>query len=307
MSLIKFAKVTTLPTKPAGTAVTPGETNIEPNTIYFYKYATAGVSIYISDAAGSSLTKLGGETGALVYRGKSTVTAVNALTAAQKSLGDYYILTVGGKIPATTGTDYATGDWAVWNGTTWDRINNSITNVKTDKGTSTVAALPASPAIGDYYRISNASSTVLNVGGVSFSVILGDIVQWNGSNWDNVTTTLSAPLKNPVFVGAVKDSIGNLRSIPVSSNTTVVAADNGKVIITSSGVTINASTGMAAGDSFMVYNSSTTATLTITFTSVNGYLSGDIAAKTSLTLANFGTCSVLCVADKTYVASGDLT
>jgi hypothetical protein len=69
MSLIKFAKVTTLPTIAAGSPSVIGQYNISPNTVYFYRDADNKVGLYISDMGGTTITRIGNAT----TSGSSTV------------------------------------------------------------------------------------------------------------------------------------------------------------------------------------------------------------------------------------------
>jgi collagen type VII alpha len=87
-----------------------------------------------------------------------------------------------------------------------------------------------------------------------------------------------------------------------STNTTVVAADAGKYLNVSSGITINTSTDFASGDTVSVYNNSGS-NISITATSVTLRLAGT-ATTGSRTLAQKGLATILCVGTNDYVISG---
>jgi hypothetical protein len=93
-----------------------------------------------------------------------------------------------------------------------------------------------------------------------------------------------------------------LLGIPQSTNTTVVAADAGKHIDTTTGVTINSSTAFAIGDMCVIYNDSAS-NITITATAVTLRFAGT-AITGNRTLAQRGLANVLCVASNDYVISG---
>jgi hypothetical protein len=59
--------------------------------------------------------------GALQYKG--TWNCSTGLYPIITSTGDYYVCSVAGTI---SGTDYAVGDWLVYNGATWDRIDGGV-------------------------------------------------------------------------------------------------------------------------------------------------------------------------------------
>lgn len=59
-------------------------------------------------------------TGALKYKG--VLDASGATYPVGPDLGDYYVISVSGTID---GTAYVIGDWAVYNGSSWDKVDNS--------------------------------------------------------------------------------------------------------------------------------------------------------------------------------------
>jgi hypothetical protein len=91
-------------------------------------------------------------------------------------------------------------------------------------------------------------------------------------------------------------------NIPLSTNTTIVAADAGKFLDVAAGVTINTSTAFVAGDVVSVYNDSTS-NITITATGVTLRLAGT-STTGNRTLAQRGLVTILCVATNDYVISG---
>lgn len=106
--------------------------------------------------------------------------------------------------------------------------------------------------------------------------------------------------------GTISDSKGEVRTVPINSQTSAyvaVAADAGKFIsITTGGVTVNASTGFTAGQSLSIYNNSGSSQ-TITATGVTLRQVGT-ANTGNRTLAQYGLCTLLCVASNTYVITG---
>lgn len=72
-------------------------------------------------------------TGAITYRG--VLDASGGVYPTSPAKGDYYIISVAGTI---SGTAYNIGDWTVYNGTTWDKIDNTeedippVVSTKTD-------------------------------------------------------------------------------------------------------------------------------------------------------------------------------
>ena len=207
--------------------------------------------------------------GQLEYQGvRDMSTALPAASAANK--GFYYVTT-------TSGNGYVTGDWAVSNGTSWDKVDNT--------------------------------DAVQSVAGRTGAVTLttADLTDFATA----VTTPLAAkaPLASPTFSGTVSDADGKLRSVPQVSKTsayTLVAADNGKNInITTGGITIPSSV-FQAGDIISIYNQSASAQ-NVAWSGPTVYASGTSASKTSpLSLAARGVLTVMFVTATEILVSGNV-
>ena len=100
-------------------------------------------------------------------------------------------------------------------------------------------------------------------------------------------------------------SLGFL-NVPVSSTTTtLVAADVGKVVSLSAGITVPASI-FAAGDIISLYNN-TTGSLTITCSAVTAKIAGNNTTVTSATLATRGVANVLFIDATNIVITGNVS
>jgi hypothetical protein len=106
--------------------------------------------------------------------------------------------------------------------------------------------------------------------------------------------------------GSVSDSIGNVRTVPLNSQTTgytLVATDSGKCIsITTGGVTIPSGI-FSAGQTITIFNNSASSQTITQGASVTMYLVGT-ATTGNRTLAQRGLCTVFCVASNTFVITG---
>ena len=73
-------------------------------------------------------TGIGGTTGALVYQGLWNASANSpTLTSSVGTQGYYYVVSVAGTTNLNGITDWAVNDWAVFNGSIWQKIDNSET------------------------------------------------------------------------------------------------------------------------------------------------------------------------------------
>jgi hypothetical protein len=109
-----------------------------------------------------------------------------------------------------------------------------------------------------------------------------------------------------VTTGTVSDQIGDLRDVPINNQTSayiLAASDEGKTVsITTGGVTVNANI-LAAGAIVSIYNNSGS-NQTITQGATVTMRQAGTANTGNRTLAQYGVCTVLCVASNTFVISG---
>jgi len=127
-------------------------------------------------------------------------------------------------------------------------------------------------------------------------------------NAGNVTVGAALTTTTTLTAGStVSDSKGELRSVPVNSQTgayTVVSGDAGKFIsITTGGVTVATTTAFTTGQSVSIYNDSGSSQTITQGASVTIYQVGT-ANTGNRTLAQRGLCTILCVGSNTYVITG---
>lgn len=103
-----------------------------------------------------------------------------------------------------------------------------------------------------------SSGTTVTTALVQTGDTTGDLVIKTGTS-NTTALTISGTNQSITAVGTISDSIGNVRSLPINSQTSayvVAASDNGKVIsITTGGVTVNNSI-MSSGMVVTIYNNS---------------------------------------------------
>lgn len=155
----------------------------------------AAIDLFIaSKGAASGLAPLGADSkiattylpasvvGALEYKGTHDCSGGSyPLTPEQ---GWYYVCSVAGTI---SGTPYAVSDWMIYNGTTWDKIDNTDAVVSVDGQTGAVVL----------------SSTYIGIPGSS---VQGDVLIRNASGWTRLPPGTSGQLmktmgaaQNPVW------------------------------------------------------------------------------------------------------------
>jgi hypothetical protein len=138
----------------------------------------------------------------LNYQGTwNALTNSPLLTSGVGTSGNYYIVTVAGNTNLDGVTDWSVGDWAIFNGTNWQKIDNSGISYQ-----GTWDALTNNPTLtssvgfdGHFYIVSVAGATNLN-----------GIASWNIGDW-------------AIFTGGVWLKINNASGIGGSGTTNYVS------------------------------------------------------------------------------------
>ena len=159
-------------------------------------------------------------------------------------------------------------------------------------GINTPLGSASAPSYGD--------TTTTNTG-LYFPTATTAAIATNGTLALSIDTS-----QNITGAAGVLDSVGNLRTIPINSQTTaytLVATDNGKFIsITTGGVTVPSSI-FTAGQNVVIYNNSSSVQTITQGSSVTMTLAGSTTTG-NRSLASYGVATVLCTASNTFVITG---
>jgi hypothetical protein len=269
----------TLPVANGGTGLTATPTNgqidIGNGSGFTRTTLTAGSNVTITNGPGSITIAASGGGGG----GSGTVTSVATGTGL-----------TGGPI-TTTGTI--------------SLANTAVT--PSSYGSATQVATFTVDAQG---RLTAAGNTNISIANTSVSG-LGTMSTQNANN-----VTISGGTVNGVVVGGssaaagtfttLSDSAGNVRSIPQNTQSSayvLVATDNGKHIsISSGGVTVPSGV-FSVGNAVTIYNNSGS-NQTITQGGGTTLRFAGVSSTGNRTLAQYGVCTILCVASNTFVISG---
>ena len=140
------------PVGPAGPGVVPG--------------GTAG-QVLIKQSSVDYATAWGNVTGGLSYQGSwNASTNTPTLTSSVGTNGNYYIVSVSGSTNLNGITDWLIGDWAIFNGSVWQKIDqtNTVTSVNGQIGAVSIAYADLAGAIPTWNQ--NTTGTAANVTGV---------------------------------------------------------------------------------------------------------------------------------------------
>ena len=154
-------------------------------------------------------------TGALTYQGTwNASTNTPTLVSSVGTTGYYYVVSVAGSTNLNGITDWQIGDWAVFNGSVWQKVDNTdaVTSVNGQTGTVVLGAANVGATANTTYVL---TSGLLSGGG-----------QLNG----NVTITLtSVPAANVSGLGTMSTQNANSVSITggnVTANISLTNATN---------------------------------------------------------------------------------
>ena len=182
-----------------------------------------GTSQYVLDAIADLQTQISAIQGGLNYRGTwNASTNTPTLTSSTGTSNYYYVVSVSGSTNLNGITDWVAGDWAIYNGSTWQKIDqtNSVTSVNAQTGAvvlgyADVGAFPATPTSG-------ANSVVLRDANQNISVnsISEGYINVAAAGTTTVLTVASAPNYVVTGSGGQTYQLPNATTLPNGVNFT---------------------------------------------------------------------------------------
>jgi len=184
-----------------------------------------------------TVSSLSAVTGALNYKGTWDAAANNpALASSVGTKGDYYVVSVSGSTNLNGITDWVVSDWCVFNGTVWQKVDNSeiiyVSNVATGTGltggpitsTGTVSLTNTAVTIGTYGGATDVASFTVDQQGRLTSVSNVTIAIGN-SNLQNSNVVLG---NTTLTLGSTVSNVGNvtLENVTIIGGTTNAAVFN---------------------------------------------------------------------------------
>ena len=161
------------------------DTAVQPGSLGTAAYLNAGAANGVAtlDSGGKVPTSQIPQMGDLNYQGTwNASTNTPTLVSSSGTKGYYYVVSVAGNTNLNGITDWAVGDWAVYNGSVWQKIDNTdaVTSVNGYTGTvvlsySDVGAFPATSTTG-------SGNVVLQTGATLNNPTIGNYEAWTSSS-----------------------------------------------------------------------------------------------------------------------------
>ena len=210
--------------------------------------------------------------GALNYQGTwDASTNTPTLTSSVGTKGYYYVVSVAGSTNLNGTTDWQIGDWAVYNGTIWQKIDNtdSVTSVNGLTGAVVLTTTNVNEGTNLYYTDARARASVSAGTGISYnsttgvitnaSPSLGGDVVGPASATDNAIarydTTTGKLLQNSVVTVGDTGAVSGVTTLAASTSVTtpiVQATNSGGLALKNSGGTTQMSVGAGGGDNMSI-------------------------------------------------------
>ena len=175
-----------------------------------------GTSQSVIDTLASLQAQITAISGASIYKGLwNASTNTPTLTSSVGTSGNFYIVSVAGSTNLNGITNWGVGDWAIYNGTAWQRVEGG--------------------AAGNFTTVTASS---LTSGRVTYASTGGLLADSAALTWDGTTlaaTKFSGALNGTV--GATTPSTGAFTTLSATNGLTVTKPNNTAAFITQTGAT----------------------------------------------------------------------
>jgi hypothetical protein len=191
--------------------------------------------------------------GALSYQGTwNASTNTPTLTSSTGTKGYYYVVSVAGSTNLNGITDWLVGDWAVYNGSIWQKVDNTetVTSVNGQTGAVVLTTTNIAEGTNEYFTQAKARTSVSAGTGISYASSTGVITNAapdqtvvltagtgisTSGTYPNFTITNTSPSAGGDVVGPASATDNAIARFDTTTgkliqNSTVTLDDNGNAI-----------------------------------------------------------------------------
>ena len=233
--------------------------------------------------------------GALNYKGTwNASTNSPALASGVGTKGDYYVVSVAGSTNLDGETLWGVGDWAVYNGTAWQKVEGGNTINATTVSASTSVTTPivqSSTSAGTTLKNASGTTCIQYGAGGGTNVTIEAAINMNGANAhiEMSPTGTGHVTINPTAVGDMDNMVIGATVPKAGSFTTATATSINKMAITAPAT--SSTLAVADGKTLTASNSLTLAgtdATTMTFPTTSATIARTDAAQTFTGAQTFG-------------------
>jgi hypothetical protein len=165
--------------------------------------------------------------GALSYQGTwNASTNTPTLTSSTGTKGYYYVVAVAGSTNLDGITDWLVGDWAVYNGAVWQKVDNTetVTSVNGQTGAVTLTTTNIAEGTNEYFTTVKARLSVSAGTGISYNNTTGVITNSSPSLGGTVTSVAATV---PAFLSVSGSPITTSGTLALTYSGTALPVANG--------------------------------------------------------------------------------